>query len=187
MLCNHCGCDITGGMTETCPECGGRVSPPRGLFRVISWVEDAAISFMLLSMILIVLVQIFLRNFYSTGVSGGAEIVRHLVLWVAFLGAGIAARERKHIKIDIAQRMLSYRLRHLSEVVTDLFATVVCGILLYASIQFVISDYGTGTTIAFFDLPIWMLELVIPLGYLAVTVRYSLYTLESLVKLVKGE
>ncbi len=186
MRCTQCGSDNLGGMTEICPECGGRISPPHGLLKVISWVEDAAISFMLLSMILIVLVQIFLRNFYSTGVSGGAEIVRHLVLWVAFLGAGIAARERKHIKIDIAQRMLSPRLRYLAEFITDLFTTVICGILLYASIQFVISDRDTGTTIAFFNISIWVLELVIPLGYSAVTIRYCIYCLQSLVKLVKG-
>ncbi len=187
MRCPLCGCDIPGIPVEMCPECGGRLSPRSGLLKVIAWVEDASISFMLLSMIGIVLVQIFLRNFYSTGVSGGAEIVRHLVLWVAFLGAGIAARERKHIKIDIIQRVLSHRLRFLSEFITDLFAAVICGILLYASIMFVLSDKGTGTTIAFFDIPIWILELVIPLGYGAITLRYAICSFESLAKLVKGK
>lgn len=182
MRCSSCGRDIP-GMLEVCPECGGEVKRQNVLLKVIGIVEDSLISFILLSMIVLVLIQIFLRNFYSTGISGGAEIVRHLVLWVAFIGAAIAAREKKHIKIDIAQRMLPFRLRCLAEVLTDLFTIIICGILLYASIQFVRSDYEVATTIPFFDIPIWILELVIPLGYGAVMLRYFTNCLQSLGKL----
>lgn len=188
MRCTFCGCDIPSSMLEACPKCGEPVSMPGPFLRAIGWVEDTVITIMLLSMVMLVLVQIVLRNFYSTGVTGGAEMVRHLVLWVAFIGAGIAARERKHIKIDIAQRMLPLPLRRLSEVVADLFTVAVGGILLYASIQFVWSDYGSGTIIPFFDLsiPIWTLELVIPVGYTAVTLRYALYCGQSCRKFLKG-
>jgi len=188
MRCSFCGCDIPGRAPEACPKCGEPVSVPGPFLRAIGLVEDTVITLMLLSMVMLVLVQIVLRNFYATGITGGAEMVRHLVLWVAFIGAGIAARERKHIKIDIAQRMLPRRLRRLSEVVADLFTVAVGGILLYASVQFVWSDYGSGTIIPFFDLsiPIWTLELVIPIGYSAVTLRYALYCVQSFKKFLKG-
>lgn len=188
MRCSFCGCDIPGGMLEACPKCGEPISIPGPFLKVIGWIEDSVITLMLLSMVMLVLIQIVLRNFYATGITGGAEMVRHLVLWVAFIGAGIAARERKHIKIDIAQRMLPLPLRRLSEVIADLFTVAIGGILLYASIQFVWSDRGSGTIIPFFDLsiPIWTLELVIPIGYAAVTLRYALYCLQSFRKFLKG-
>jgi TRAP-type C4-dicarboxylate transport system permease small subunit len=186
MHCPFCGCNLAGNASETCPECGGAIGAPSRLFRAIALVEDAVISFMLLSMILLVLVQIGLRNFYSSGISGGAEIVRHLLLWVAFLGAAIAARERKHIKIDIAQRILPPGPKNFVELLTGLFTTIVCGFLLYASIQFIRADYGMGTTIPFFNMPVWVLELVIPLGYCAVTLRYGARCMQSFVKMVKG-
>ncbi|HVN72095.1 MAG TPA: TRAP transporter small permease subunit [Desulfomonilia bacterium] len=186
MRCPLCGSDIDGNTCVTCPECGAAISGSIRLFSAIALVEDAVISFMLLSMILLVLVQIVLRNFYAAGISGGAEMVRHLLLWVAFLGAAIAAREGKHIKIDIAQRILPPRPKNFVEILTGLFTTIVCALLLYASIRFIRADYGLGTTIPFFNLRIWILELVIPLGYGAVTLRYALRSTQAFLKLVKG-
>lgn len=189
MRCPVCGCDLEGRAVETCPECGGAVPQPGPFIRAVSLVEDTAISVILIGMVVLVLAQIVLRNFFATGVAGGSEMVRHMVLWVAFLGAGIAARERKHIKIDLFQRIFhTGRLRSFSEFIAELFTTAICGILLYASIQFVINDYTSETVIPFLSLiiPIWTLELVIPIGYAAVTLRYAVYTVQSLLKFVKG-
>lgn len=185
MRCPLCGYDFTGNKTVTCPECGGSIVVPSRLLRAIALVEDAVISVMLCSMVLLVLVQIGLRNFYATGIPGGPEMVRHLVLWVAFLGAGIAAREGKNIRIDVVYRVLPWGLKNFTEILTGLFTMVVCGILLYASIQFVRNDYSLGTTIAFFNLPVWMFEVVIPLGYGAVMLRYGAQCGQSFVKFMR--
>jgi TRAP-type C4-dicarboxylate transport system permease small subunit len=183
-----CGCDFEGRALDACPECGAVYRP--GIFlKSVSLVEDTVISVILIGMVTLVLAQIVLRNFYATGVAGGAEMVRHMVLWVAFLGAGIAARERKHIKIDLFQRIFhTGRLRSLSEFIGEIFTTAVCGILLYASVQFVINDRTSETVIPFLTLivPIWTLEVIIPIGYAAVTLRYAVYAGVSLLKFVKG-
>jgi TRAP-type C4-dicarboxylate transport system permease small subunit len=189
MRCPHCGCDFEGRAVEACPECGGRAPAPGVFLKTVTIVEDTVISLILVGMVILVLAQIVLRNFYATGVAGGAEMVRHMVLWIAFLGAGIAARERKHIKIDLFQRIFhTGRLRSLSEFIAELFTTAICGILLYASIQFVINDRTSETIVPFLSLsiPVWTLEVVIPIGYAAVTLRYIAYTFESLLKFVKG-
>jgi TRAP-type C4-dicarboxylate transport system permease small subunit len=149
-------------------------------------VEDVVISVVLLSMILLVLVQIGLRNFCSTGMSGGAEIVRHMLLWVAFLGAAIAAREGKHIRIDLAHRILSQGPKNVLEVITGLFTTIVCVLLFYASIEFIRNEYEMGTIIPFFNMKVWVLELVIPVGYCAVALRYLARCIQSFMKIVRG-
>jgi TRAP-type C4-dicarboxylate transport system permease small subunit len=147
--------------------------------------EDALISVMLCSMIALVLVQIGLRNFYSSGITGGGEMVRHLVLWVAFLGAGIAAREGKNIRIDVAQRFFPAGGRDITELVTSLFTTAICGIMFYAAIQFVRSDYSIGTRIAFFNIPVWIFEVIIPVGYCAVMLRYAATVKHSIMSLLR--
>jgi len=185
MRCPLCGSDLTGD-AEKCPECGGGITAPSRLFSAIALVEDAAISIVLLSMILLVLVQIGLRNFYATGMSGGAEIVRHMLLWVAFLGAAIAAREGKHIRIDLAQRILPHGPKKVVEVITSLFTAIVCVLLFYASVQFIRNEYEMGTIIPFFNMKVWILELVIPVGYCAVTLRYLARCAQSFRQLVKG-
>jgi TRAP-type C4-dicarboxylate transport system permease small subunit len=186
MRCPSCGISQTDYNGPVCTECGVTLRPRSRFFSIVAWIEDALVSLMLCSMILLVLVQIGLRNFYSSGITGGSEMVRHLVLWVAFLGAGIAAREGKNIRIDIAQRFFPAGGRDFIEVITSLFTTVVCGILFYASIQFVRADYGLGTKIAFFNLPVWIFEVIIPVGYCAVTLRYAAAFKLSLLSLFRG-
>ena len=51
-------------------------------------------------MVLLPLIEIPLRRF-GTGIPGAISVERHLTLWVAFLGAALAAREG---------RLLSHRL-----------------------------------------------------------------------------
>ena len=138
------------------------------------------------TMIFMVILQIILRNFFSTGITGGAEMVRHLVLWIAFLGAAMAAREVKHIRIDVALRILTPRWRTFAEALTGLFTVLVCGILMYAAIQFNIMDYHSGTVIAFFDTRVWLLELIIPIGYFIVMIWFAVRCGESFWKFIRG-
>lgn len=176
MRCPACGALLSDTATGRCPSCGYPMGQSYSLFRAIAWVEDAAVSFLLCIMVLLVLAQICLRDIFSTGIAGGSEMVRHMVLWIAFLGAGLAAREGKHIRIDIAYRVLPHGMKRFAEVVTSLFTTVICGILLYASVIFIRVDYSTGTAILFYKthIPVWTLEVVIPVGYCAVMLRFAL-------------
>lgn len=139
------------------------------------------------TMVILVLVQIVLRYFFSVGIMGGSEIVRHLVLWVAFLGAGLAARDRKHIRIESAQHLLSLQTRRLFDVITSLFSVVVCGILVWASLEFVSLDYKGGGSIAFFRTPVWVLQIIIPIGYAAVALRFSAQCVREAYTLMKGD
>lgn len=182
MRCPGCGTLLSETASGRCPFCGYPIGQSYGLFRAIAWVEDAAVSLLLCVMVLLVLVQIGLRDALSTGISGGSEIVRHMVLWIAFIGAGLAAREGKHIRIDIAYRILPEGLKLFAETLTSLFTSVMCGILLYASVIFIEVDYSAGTSILFytFHIPVWTLEAVIPVGYCAVMLRYALRCMLSL-------
>jgi TRAP-type C4-dicarboxylate transport system permease small subunit len=64
---------------------------------------------------------------------------------------------------------------------------IICGILIYASIRFILVDYRAGTVIAFFEMPVWILEIIIPVGYCTVMLRYLLRCKQSFVKLFKWE
>ena len=185
MDCPFCGAK-TEGVGEPCPNCKGGGETQGRLSRAIARVEDVVMAILLGTMVFLVLIQIILRNFFSTGITGGAEIVRHIVLWIAFLGAAMAARDAKHIRIDVALRILTPRWRMFAEALTGLFTAGVCGILMYAAIQFNIMDYHSGTVIAFFDTRVWLLELIIPIGYFIVMIWFAVRCGESFWKFIRG-
>jgi len=183
MRCRKCGADLSNNR-DVCPECGLAFPASRSFLHYITRIEEVLLATALGAMVLLVLVQIVLRNFFSIGIMGGAEIVRHLVLWVAFLGAGLAARDGKHIKIEIAQHMLPARWRRIFEVITGIFSVIVCGILVYASINFVYVDYQGGGVIAFYKTPAWILQVIIPIGYVVVALRFALRCVKSIRSLI---
>src|SRR5688572_28123371 len=64
--------------------------------RPIHWrVENAFATFAAFGLILLPLVEIVARTVFSTGVPGAGPFTNHLLLWVAMLGAAIAARDEK--------------------------------------------------------------------------------------------
>jgi TRAP-type C4-dicarboxylate transport system permease small subunit len=153
--------------------CGADMVEGGRFAKVTRWLETMTSSVLLCAMILMVILQIILRNICSSGITGGAEIVRHLVLWVAFIGAAMAARNDMHIKIDAFYRIIPGTFKPGVRFLTHLFTTAVCAMLFKASIGFILIDYRSNTVIAFHDMPVWILELVIPVGYFSVLAWYG--------------
>jgi C4-dicarboxylate transporter DctQ subunit len=151
----------------------------------IAGCERFLLSSLLAAMIILVLTQIILRNVFHSGIGGGVEIVRHLVLWIAFVGAGLATREGRHVKIDMASRILSTRGRKIADIISTLFSVVVCTILFVASCKFVYMDYTSAGVASFLNVPLWIMEAIIPVGYLIVTIRFSAQAIGNIVSTAK--
>jgi len=139
------------------------------------------IAVLLTVMILLAFLQIVLRNFFSTGIDWGDSLVRYLVVWVGFIGAAIAVRENKHITIDILSRWISGAANSIVQPVSHLISAVVCGLLTWAGIKFTMFEAQMGST-AFFDLPVWIPELIIPVTFGVMTLRYALYMLKAVLR-----
>ena len=144
----------------------------------ISRLEKILITVLLTVMILLAFLQIVLRNFFSTGIDWGDSLVRYLVVWVGFIGAAIAVRENKHLTIDILSRWISGAGSRIVQSVSYFISAVVCGLLTWAGIKFTMFEAQMGST-AFFKLPVWIPELIIPVTFGVMTLRYALYLLKG--------
>jgi TRAP-type C4-dicarboxylate transport system permease small subunit len=149
----------------------------------IGQVENVLVTIFLTSMILVAFLQIVLRNFFSTGIDWGDSLVRYLVVWVAFIGAAIATKEGKHITIDILSRWFSGPGRIAMQAVTDLFSVVICGLLTLAGVHFINFEAQMGGTV-FFRLPVWVPEIIIPITFALMTLRFALNFLNGFVSIL---
>jgi TRAP-type C4-dicarboxylate transport system permease small subunit len=139
----------------------------------ISRLEKILIAVLLTAMILVAFSQIVLRNFFSTGIDWGDSLVRYLVVWVGFVGAAIAAKEGRHITIDVFSRWLTGAGGRAVTAVSQFSSAVICGLLTWAGIKFIGFEAQMGGT-AFFKLPAWVPELIIPVAFGLMTLRYTL-------------
>ncbi len=139
--------------------------------RIIHYIEDGLLALLLASMIILAGSQIFLRNFWNSGVEWIDPSLRVLVLWIGLLGAMVAARQINHINIDVISRLLPKMGRRIVATITNLFSATICGLVAYHAGRFVQMEYEDQTT-AFADVPSWICEIIIPIGFTLMAVRF---------------
>lgn len=116
------------------------------------------------------LAEIVLRNFLHTSIPGADILIRHLVLWVSFLGAVMAVRER-HIKMEIISVWLSDEWRRRLERPIFLFSAVVCAIIAWAAMRFWYQEWLNAPA---GERWIAMLGSVIPLSFFLLMLHFAL-------------
>ena len=171
MQCLKCGNDFDD--FYECPLCT-EIWKKSGRFnKIVTRVEDILIELFLAAMVIMVLLQILMRNLFQSGILGADDLIRHLVLWIAFFGAGIATRSNSHVKIDALTNLVKKSTRRYTDVLVNAFSCAVCGVLTVASAQFLYIEYQAHAHTQFFNLPVWVFEVVMPLGYLIIAVRFA--------------
>ena len=144
-----------------------------GFLGFINKLEDWFLILTLAVMVVLAVAQIFYRNIFGEGVVWIDPLLRILVLWVAIAGAVVATRTDNHIRIDFFTRYISKKyIKYLQRSVYA-FCIFVCGFIAWHAVRFVQMDYEY-ETIAFANVPAWITELIIPIGFFMIAVRYLL-------------
>jgi len=143
------GADIPGALTT--PE-------PR-----TARVENAVSIAILCAMAVLPLLEIVGRRLWRTGVPGSAMFVQHGTLWIAFLGAAIAAREGNLLVLGAAADLLPARFRTSMRLYSCAVAAAVAALLCVAGVGLVqLEREGGSRLLAYF--PVWFAEAVMPIG-----------------------
>lgn len=140
---------------------------------IFSRIESAILIIILGSMIFFAFLQVILRNFFASGIIWGDILLRHLVLWVGFLGASLATRENRHISINALSRILSPAWKRRVHFMINLFSTVICVLLIRAAYVFVRDERASGMTL-FLGIPAWLFMIIIFIGFVMMAFRFLL-------------
>jgi TRAP-type C4-dicarboxylate transport system permease small subunit len=149
----------------------------------ISRIETILVTILLALMILMAFSQIVLRNFFSSGIDWSDALVRYLVVWVAFVGAAIATREGKHITFDLLSRWLTGTGTIAIQALSNFFSAVICSLLTVAAAKFIWFEAQMGST-AFLDLPVWVPELIMPIAFGLMTLRFLMGMIAEIGKML---
>lgn len=143
------------------------------LIKVVNRIEDWLLVGMLAVMVVLAVAQIVYRNIAGGGVVWIDPLLRMLVLWVALSGAVIASRTDNHIRIDFFAKYISGRYYIYIKRLVHLYCVLICGFIAWHSVHFVQMDFEYGT-VAFAGVPAWVTELIIPIAFGMMAVRYFL-------------
>ena len=131
-----------------------------GLVRI----NQGAVIVMFAVMFVLVFVNVVTRYLFRFSIPWAEEVAGYLLVWMAYLGAGLALREGRHVAVTVVQRALPERiarpLRAILVVVT--FAFVI--LLAYAGIRYARLAWPQKTPIL--RAPLGAVYLAIPAGVL---------------------
>lgn len=133
--------------------------------------EDWVLTILVLVMVVLAGAQIVLRNVFDSGFSWAEPVLRALVLWSAMLGAAIATRDDQHIGLDFIARFVSGTALRAARFIALAFAAVLCATMAWHSWGLVQLD-REGHTDGVLGIPAWMLELILPLGFGLMALRF---------------
>lgn len=158
--------------------------PVPRLVALLHRLENSLMIAIFLAMLVMAVLQIVLREVFSVGISWGDVLVRILVLWICLLGAMIATRLDKHIRIDVLALFMPEKIQTALQGSVRLFAAVVCGIMTWQGMRLVLLDFEFAT-LAFARVPAWVCEVIIPFGFAVMALRYTIITITYFKGLLK--
>lgn len=158
----------------------------KSLLHKVHLAEDTLLAALLLGMILLATSQIFLRNIFDSGIVWADPLLRVMVLWLGLLGALAATRENKHISIDLITRFLSESTQEIVKIVTNLFSSAIATVIAYHSVRFVLIEYDE-QNIAFANVPAWMMELILPVAFGLISLRFLIHAILGFRQIMFGK
>lgn len=101
------------------------------------------------------------------------ELSSVLLMYVGFLGASMATRERKHIRVDAVRKKMSPRHLPLYNAIGGLVTILFCVFLGGLALHFLLSKIKLGGTMQASGLPEWVISLPIAVALAVMVVRFS--------------
>ncbi len=150
----------------------GGAAPLRRVLGGLHLTEEWGAGLALALMALLPLAEIVVRPLLTGGIPGSIPFVQHLTLWVAFLGAGIAARQDKLIALATATFIPEGAARRAAQAFAATVGAAVTALLAWSAIDVVAIEMEIGGDIAL-GIPSWVFQLVLPLAFGVVAVRLA--------------
>jgi C4-dicarboxylate transporter DctQ subunit len=147
----------------------------RLLVKSVHRIEDILLVVLLSSMITLASTQIILRNLFDSGLVWADPLLRIMVLWLGLIGATVASRNNRHIRIDLISRFFTKTTHLLIQAFIGLFTAWVCLVIAWYGATWVMLDYSDNM-VGVIGIPAWILEIIVPFAFALIGLRYFLFS-----------
>jgi len=136
-------------------------------------VERAFLATALIAMVAMVCGDFLGRELIGRGIAWAKEVASFLMIWVGFIGASVAAASSRHLRVEALDRLLPRGTARLLYRTTHLIAAAVTAFLAYLGLRYCLESYGFDERSAVLDLPLALVQAVIPLALLTTALRLA--------------
>ena len=155
------------------------------LLRYLKWLSDKlneisiiSVILMLLSMTFIVFAQVISRYLFKNSISWSEEIARWLMIWIVFLGSGIAVKYGEHIGLSFIFDRFQGKVKATVSLLINIGILIFlyfCVVKSFAMYKFIINQKTAAAMISM----AWPFSAV-PVGSIIMAVHIILFMLENI-------
>lgn len=133
--------------------------------------ERWALLIFYVMLVMTMAIEVLRRELFSYSSIWGEEIVRYSFIYLAWIGAAAAVRERAHIRIDVVMHYLGPRAKALLYIFGDLVMFGVALIALYWSFETVLVSAKFGSVSHGLRVSMVWFLMAVPLGFALMILR----------------
>jgi TRAP-type C4-dicarboxylate transport system permease small subunit len=108
------------------------------LTKVVNSILNGSIVIILVGMVSLVFLNAVLRYLFDSGITWSEEMARYLFVWLVFLGAIVALKERGHIIVDLLVANVSKKLQKIFFLISNILIIGVLCIFIDGSSKLII-------------------------------------------------
>jgi TRAP-type C4-dicarboxylate transport system permease small subunit len=127
-------------------------------------------SIILCLIIILTIIQIFLRSVLNIPFTGVEELSRYLFISVIFLGLPYSFKLDGHIKLEGIQKHFPSKIRHTIDLLIHISGIVVFSTISFSAIYTVSTNYDSKTPTI--GIPFWLFFLPTVMGFMILTIEH---------------
>lgn len=141
------------------------------IFKFIDNIESYLCQFLLVVFVILLFLQIMLRNLFSYSIPWGDELATYAFVWFAYFGAAYATKMSAHNRVTFQFKLFPRWVEILCSVLTDLIWIGFNAFFVYLSYDFVFNKMNLFWKSQTMGIPMKYFYVILPVAFTAMTLR----------------
>lgn len=141
------------------------------VFRVLDNLESYLCQFLLVFFVVLLFIQIVLRNLFSGSLAWGDELATYAFVWFAYMGAVYAAKMSAHNRVTFQFRFFPRVVEKVCNIFTDLVWVGFNLYFAYLSYDFAFNRMNVFWKSQTMGIPMKYFYMILPLAFLLMSIR----------------
>ena len=146
-------------------------------------VERNIVGYATLIMVIILFINVVLRNFFHSGLVWGNEISSYLNILAVYIAVSAGFKYGSHVGVSVVvDYVVPKKLRKPVSILTQLIILFFCGLVAYLAIRMSTAQFVSGQVSPVLKVPLWIIYGIVVLGMTMASIRVIMEIIKILYK-----
>jgi TRAP-type C4-dicarboxylate transport system permease small subunit len=139
---------------------------------ILTSIERVAASVLILILTVFVVLDVGSREMFEAGIPWAQKGAVYMMIWAGFLGAILVAQKVEHLRPEVADKLWKGKLKPFYLRAHNFLVFSFTAAMTYYSFLYVKESMEFADRNVIIDMPMWLLQAIIPYCFLSMSLRY---------------